>query len=135
MSIRNDTQRKAKRKARRVNPHIQRPLRSEHKPHHIEIEGACVYCGERRAVTRDHVIPRAVLRTYNATAPDDAPSVPPEWLGEVPACLECNVRKGRRRFVPPSWADQVSQLNEFFGAIWSVWSGDPAEPEFRKVQI
>ena len=133
MSIRNSNQRAAKRKVRRENPHIQRPIRSKHKPHHIVIEGDCAYCGERRAVTRDHVIPRAVLRTYNATAPLDAPSVPPEWLGEVPACLECNVRKSRRRLVPASWAGQVSQLNEFFGAIWAMWDGDPSAPAFKAV--
>lgn len=130
MSVRNAR----KRKTRRVNPYIVRTGRAahSHRPHAIPVEGPCAYCRKRRAVNRDHVIPRSVLRTYNATAPDDAPSVPPEWLVEVASCFECNILKGRRRLVPPSWAKQVDELNRFFGGTpWRTWSGDIRDTAYR----
>ena len=93
----------------------------------------CAYCGERRAVNQDHVIPRAVLRRYNRHSPIDAPSVPAEWLITVPSCFECNIRKGPRRLVPSSWEKYVPKLNKFFGGVeWRVWRGDPSEPAYAQ---
>ena len=94
----------------------------------------CAYCQTRRGYTKDHVIPRALLRRYNRTAPLEAPSIPPKWLDTVPCCLECNVRKATRRLVPPSWERQVTALNRFFpGVPWRVWHGDVSEPAFAQV--
>lgn len=96
---------------------------------------ACAYCGAR-AVNKDHVIPRQVVRTYNRRAPLDAPSIPAEWLETVPACFACNMRKGSRRLVPPSWGKRVEKLNKFFGGTpWRVWHGGTDEPAFRETHF
>jgi 5-methylcytosine-specific restriction endonuclease McrA len=42
-------------------------------------KGLCVYCGERPAATRDHVIPKCLF---------DPPL--PANMVTVPACEECN---------------------------------------------
>jgi hypothetical protein len=47
-------------------------------------DGLCVYCGEIRPVTRDHVIPRTLFATP-----------PPPNLITVPCCLECNNEKSK----------------------------------------
>lgn len=133
MSIRNNSQRRHH--ARKQNPWFVRPPRSKHKPHRIAIEGPCEYCRVKRADTRDHVVPRSVLRTYNATAPVEAPSVPEKWLVEVPCCSACNLRKGRRRLVPPSWGREVPAMIKFFGVPWAVWDGNPASDAFKAVLI
>lgn len=92
----------------------------------------CAYCQEARAVNRDHVIPRHIIRVYNRHAPLEAPSIPAEWLETVPSCFACNIRKGHRRLVPPSWEKRLSRLNKFFGGVpWRVWHGDPKEDVFR----
>lgn len=93
----------------------------------------CAYCG-KPAVNADHVIPAALVRRYNRSAPLDAPSIPAEWLAVVPACFECNIRKGTRRLVPPSWASKVSALNAFFGGSpFRVWDGSPQSPAYTEV--
>lgn len=94
---------------------------------------ACAYCGVRRAVNQDHVVPRAMVRRYNRYSPLEKPSIPPEWLVTVPSCFPCNIRKGPRRLVPPSWEKQVPKLNRFFGGVpWRVWTGDPLELAYRE---
>ncbi len=47
--------------------------------------GRCAYCGERPATTHDHVRPKSRGGTGTAT-------------NLVPACDECNTRKGDRLF-------------------------------------
>lgn len=102
----------------------------------VRLSGPCAYCGARRAVNREHVIPRSLVRTYNRYAPIDAPSIPAEWLAVVGACFDCNTRKGNRRLVPPAWANRINQLNRFFpGTPWRVWDGDPLSPAFREVHV
>ena len=95
----------------------------------------CAYCGAP-AVNGDHVIPRSVVRSYNRSAPTGAPSIPNEWLTVVAACFACNIRKGPRRLVPPSWAARVNELNHFFGGTpFRVWHGDPSAPAFAAVHL
>lgn len=100
----------------------------------VQIRGKpCAYCGAA-AVNGDHVVPRSLVRRYNATAPEGAPSIPAKWLEVVPACFACNLLKATRRLVPPSWRDQVAALNRFFGgAKWRVWNGDPKHPSYAEV--
>jgi 5-methylcytosine-specific restriction endonuclease McrA len=103
------------------------PAKGEHKG------GPCAYCQAARAVNWDHVVPRSLVRRYNRSAPLDAPSIPAEWLVVVGACFACNIRKGSRRLVPPSWAKQVHALNRFFGGTpFRVWAGDTKEPAFAE---
>lgn len=121
---------------RSVNPHFEHATRSKHKPHRIEIEGMCAYCNKRRADSRDHVVPRSVLRTYNASAPIDAPSVPTKWLVEVPSCLTCNWLKSNSRLVPPSWERRVAAMNRFFGGTkWRTWDGNPSSPALKDTHL
>lgn len=100
----------------------------------VEIRGRpCAYCGAP-AQNGDHVIPKSELTKYNRTAPEDALSIPKAWLAVEPACITCNVNKGRRRLVPPTWARRVKAMNRFFGgAPWRVWRGGVDEPAFREV--
>lgn len=51
----------------------------------------CHYCPER-ATTRDHVVPRKKLRRL--TIPTNHPFFS---LNIVPACADCNARKGHKR--------------------------------------
>ena len=96
--------------------------------------GPCAYCGVRRAVNFDHVVPRSVVRTYNLNATDEMPSIPAKWLATVGACFECNILKGTRRLVPPGWRDEVAAMNRFFGgARWMVWNGDTQAEAFKAV--
>lgn len=90
------------------------------------LEGACAYCGIRRAVNRDHVIPKSLRKKRGV--------LPLHLLITEPSCFECNIRKGSRHLVPPSWEHLVDELNKVVGgAEWRVWRGDPAEPAFREV--
>src|SRR3990167_7390991 len=71
----------------------------------------CAYCRIRRAVNRDHVVPKALSKTHvfkYAYLPD-------RLKRTVPACFECKMRKASRRLVPPSWAGYVDALNDEFG--------------------
>lgn len=94
----------------------------------------CAYCGHRRAVQRDHVVPRSLAkRLKGRTLRRDIPS---ELLVTVPACMFCNTGKGTRRLVPPSWADKVSVLNELIpGTPWRVWDGDTKSPAYKDVHL
>jgi hypothetical protein len=44
--------------------------------------GECVYCGEAKSVTRDHVIPKCLF-----------PAPLPSFMVTVPACDDCNAEK------------------------------------------
>ena len=85
----------------------------------------CAYCQERRAVNADHVVPKSLRRKYKQHRKREArPRIPHELLGTEPACFSCNIRKGARRLVPPSWAEKVPLLNAFFGGTpFRVWDG------------
>lgn len=82
---------------------------------------ACAYCGVRRAVNQDHVIPRMIVKRQNADL--RRPSIPADLLVTVPSCFDCNMRKGVRRLVPPSWKKHLSRLNKLQCGTWRVWDG------------
>jgi 5-methylcytosine-specific restriction endonuclease McrA len=103
---------------------------------------ACAYCGVRRAVNQDHVVPKSLRKNYMAnvrvsqTRREWMSCIPEDLLGLVGTCFECNHLKAARRLVPPSWADKVDALNEFFGGTpWRVWHGDVKELAFTKVHL
>ena len=74
----------------------------------------CQYCGAF-ATTLDHIIPKADRRRMKVKSDDEA------YL--VAACLDCNVRKGTRRLVPPMWAGRIADLEDWSGKRWKVWDG------------
>jgi 5-methylcytosine-specific restriction endonuclease McrA len=84
----------------------------------------CAYCGTRRAVHRDHVVPKSHRR--RSDLPDDLRDT-------VPSCFDCNIRKGARKLVPVSWADRIPLLQEYIPGPWRVWDGDPKSPAFTAV--
>ena len=87
----------------------------------------CAYCGSRPAVNADHVVPKALRKTLR----EKYGSLPEELRGTVPACMACNVRKGTRKLVPPSWADYIPILKEFIPGQWRVWDGNPMSASYR----
>lgn len=88
---------------------------------------ACAYCAKARGVTEDHVVPRSLRKKYG---------VPKFLNGTVRACYACNVLKGSRRLVPPSWEQWITALNEAYpGTEWRVWRGDKKEEAFSKVHV
>ena len=90
------------------------------------VSGVCAYCGTRRAVNRDHVVPKALRKNRGV--------LPMHLLITEPSCFECNIRKGQRHLVPPSWAHLVDELNEVVGgAPWRVWDGDVRSEAFTAV--
>ena len=92
----------------------------------------CAYCGTRRAVHADHVVPKGYSKRNKARY--DA--MPDEWKVTVGACTECNWGKYTRRLVPPSWADKIDALNDYFGGTpWRVWDGNPQAAAFREVHV
>lgn len=106
---------------------------------------ACAYCG-KPAVNEDHVVPKSLRRRVKqdaawrkrrmprSTGYAALREVPAELLKTVPACFGCNIRKGSRRLVPPSWASKVPLLNEYFpGVPWRVWTGGVDEPAYAEV--
>ena len=99
----------------------------------------CAYCRTRRAVNRDHVVPRLLRKGYEADGRVVSnewrkEAIPAEFLGTVGACFTCNHLKGTRRLVPPSWGKWVPALNDFFGGTpFRVWHGDVSEPAFAEV--
>lgn len=84
----------------------------------------CAYCGKRRAVNSDHVVPRSLARRF--------PDMPAELRATVPSCFDCNIRKGTRKLVPPSWEPYIPGLTLLIPGHWRVWHGDPSEPAFRE---
>jgi hypothetical protein len=99
------------------SPSVNRP------PWHVD---RCAYCRKARAVNRDHVIPKSLRKRLG--------EVPAHLLLTVPACFACNIRKGQRHLVPPSWAGLVDELNEVVGgAEWRVWDGDVRSEAFTAV--
>ena|SRR3990167_2699666 len=89
----------------------------------------CAYCRERRAVTKDHVVPKS----FRKTRPHRYPNLPKELRGTVPCCFECNIRKSTRKLVPRSWTKYIPLLQEVFPGPWRVWDGNPRSPEFKRV--
>lgn len=92
----------------------------------------CAYCRKKRATHSDHVVPKSLKKTHK-----DIWEAAPNLCGAtVPACHECNWRKGTRRLVPPSWSDYVETLNVYFpGTPWRVWMGDVTEDAYREVHV
>jgi len=85
----------------------------------------CAYCGKSRADNWDHVVPRSVQKKH--------PQMPVDLTFLAPACFDCNILKGNRRLVPPSWADKVDALNDYFGGVeWRVWDGNPQSEAYAK---
>ena len=96
----------------------------------------CAYCGIRRAETRDHVVPKTLVRkghAFSAKRRHALNKVDPLLLSTVGCCLFCNIRKGTRKLVPPSWKDRIPALKEAIPGEWRVWDGDPMSPAFREV--
>ena len=99
----------------------------------------CAYCHKERAVNRDHVVPKSLRKTHNtnyrvsSARRESRTPVPAELLRTVPSCFACNIRKGSRRLVPPSWAKHIARLDELFpGTPWRVWHGGLDEPAYRE---
>ncbi len=63
-------------------------------------------------------------------------AIPPELLVTVPACFDCNNRKGTRRLIPAFWADRIETLNDLLPpATWRVWRGLTSEPAYHDVHV
>ena len=89
----------------------------------------CEYCGKARAVHKDHVVPKARLATLIrehalGVRKLDPLKNAPEWLFDtVPSCFACNMRKGPRLLVPPSWVKRISRLNRIGMGTFQAWDG------------
>ncbi len=83
----------------------------------------CAYCRKEPAVHLDHIMSRALRRRF------------PDFTDTVPACFKCNMIKGTRRLIPPSWAHRQAELEELTSHPWQVWNGDPRELGAQKVLI
>ena len=90
----------------------------------------CSYCGSP-AQCRDHVVPKSLWSKYSC-----------HWTvvgyvrETVPACNNCNLRKGTRALVPPSWASRLDALNEIIPTrAWRVWDGDPRSPAYTETHL
>jgi 5-methylcytosine-specific restriction endonuclease McrA len=81
----------------------------------------CQYCGTRKDLTLDHVIPRAQKGPHT-------------WTNLVTACKACNTRKGectpeeagmeiRRRPHKPSYAVFLKELSDHHGNEWDEFLG------------
>ena len=89
----------------------------------------CSYCG-RRAQCRDHVVPKSLWVTVSAVR------WPCDLTGTVPACNDCNMRKGTRALLPPSWAPRIAALSELFPSrAWRVWDGDSHSPAYTETHL
>lgn len=71
----------------------------------------------------DHVVPRSLARRH---------TLPPHLAATEPACFECNIRKGTRKLVPPSWENSIPALKEAIPGPWRVWHGTTSEPAYRE---
>lgn len=72
----------------------------------------CAYCSEARAIHTDHVVPGAWRRRHGITGSDTR--------YHVPACFDCNIRKGVRKYYPPGF--DVSLLPGK-PESWQCWRG------------
>lgn len=82
----------------------------------------CAYACTERAVHQDHVIPRSLFKKHRNLAA--LLGFGPDGDNLVGACFAHNVRKGTRRYVPPSWADKLDFINALVpGAKFQVWDG------------
>ncbi len=75
----------------------------------------CSYCLEAPAIHSDHIFSKALRRRF------------PEWDMTVPACFDCNILKGTRRLLPPSYAHRQQEIEGLTGKRWKVWDGSRAE--------
>lgn len=89
----------------------------------------CSYCGVRRAVNADHVVPKSLQKKLRQRGV----VLPTELKGTVPSCFECNMRKATRKLVPPSWEDRIPALVAAVPGQWRVWRGDVRERAFSAV--
>ena len=85
----------------------------------------CAYCQLAPVQNKDHVIPKARLRNFNAHRKvRGAPPIAREFRhATVGACHSCNIRKGSRLYVPSSWADRIEELSALGLGIFQVWDG------------
>ena len=88
---------------------------------------ACEYCGVRRAVNLDHVIPKSLFRLrFTGRKARLRGKVDPIWKDlTVDACFECNTAKAARKLIPPSLAHRLSELNDLGIGTFRVWDGSP----------
>ena len=89
---------------------------------------ACAYCGKRRGIHQDHVIPRTLAKRRKGL-------IPAALLVTVACCGECNWLKSTRKLVPPSWADRIPALKEAIPGPWRTWDGDPKAEAFVAVHL
>ncbi len=73
---------------------------------------ACAYCGDARAVHKEHVVPIAMRRRHHIETSDAR--------FHVPSCARCNYRKSTYRLYPKGF--DVSILP---GKDWREWHGEP----------
>lgn len=81
----------------------------------------CAYCGGR-ATCADHAIPRVIRKKLR----NAGKVVAAELLELVAACVSCNLGKGPRKLVPPSWSRHITALNALGFGRWRVWDGSQA---------
>lgn len=94
------------------------------------MNGPCAYCGIRRAVNRDHVVPRSLQRKC---AEINGRLLPEHLSGTVKSCFSCNMLKGTRKLVPQSWAHKIPELKDLLPGEWRVWQGGVHEHAFAAV--
>ena len=103
----------------------------------MPVRGACSYCLTQRAVNLDHVIPLSARRRLEScwkSVPrakqnavyfgPDGKIVSDSLMALAPSCFECNMRKGTRLLIPPSWSDRLDELNALGIGTFRVWHGD-----------
>lgn len=81
----------------------------------------CSYCGTARAVTVDHVVHKFRFKRAGFAEKVGFAVNAPE--NRVPACFDCNMRKGTLRLVPKSHAHLIPTLNKLGRVPWRVWNG------------
>jgi hypothetical protein len=93
----------------------------------------CAYCGAdaSRGFNQDHVVPKSLRKRLRQQGIE----LPEELCGTVWACVPCNIRKGTRKLVPPSWENKIPALKDLIPGQWRVWRGDPSEPAYREAWV
>lgn len=91
----------------------------------------CAYCGVRQGLTRDHVMPKHLVKRLKRQGRE----IPAELTATVACCLICNLNKSTRKLVPPSWEDKIPALREVYNGKWRVWRGDNREQAFSQVHV
>lgn len=83
----------------------------------------CAYCQERPAISRDHVVPKYLVKKGSEFRAKRRKALGAELLQTVGACNECNWLKGTRKLIPPSWEDKIPALKTAIPGHWRVWHG------------